>query len=103
MKTKKTRPVVPIGDSVIKQIDPKKLSQRHIHKFSFPGKTTGGIAEAVDSIAVASDPSHVIIHTGTNNLPTESAQSSVGEIKSLVLVEHWSLRYSLQRRYQRRF
>ena len=76
-----------IGDSVIKHIDPKNLSPRHVHKFSYPGKTTGEIAEAVDSIAVVSDPSHVIIHTGTNNLPTESAESCVTEVKSLTLKE----------------
>ena len=81
----KTRPIVLIGDSVIKHIDPKKLSQRHVHKFSYPGKTTAKIAEAVDNIAVASDPSHVIIHTGTNNLPSESVDSCVADIKSLVL------------------
>ena len=73
-----------IGDSVIKYIDPKKLSQRcDVDKFSYPGKTTGEIAEAVDSIAVASDSFHVIIHTGTNNLRTESAESCVAEIKKL--------------------
>ena len=82
----KTRPIVLIGDSMIKHIDPKKLSQRHVHKFAYPGKTTAEIAEAVDNIAVASaDPSHVIIHTGTNNLPSESADSCVADIKSLVL------------------
>ena len=82
----KTRPIVLIGDSMIKHIDPKKLSQRHVHKFSYPGKTTAEIAEAVDNIAVASaDPSHVIIHTGTNNLPSESADSCVADIKNLVL------------------
>ena len=74
-----------IGDSVIKHIDPKKLLQRHVHKFSYPGKTTGEIVEAVDNIAVASDPSNVIIHTGTNNLQSESADSSVADIRSLVL------------------
>ena len=74
-----------IGDSMIKHIDPKKLLQCHVHKFSYPGKTTGEIAEAVDNIAIASDPSHVIIHTGTNNLPAESVNSWVADIKSLVL------------------
>ena len=74
-----------IGDSMIKHIDPKKLSQRRVHKFSYPGKTAGEIAEVVDSIAVASDPSHVLIHTGTNNLPSESAESCVTEIKNLAL------------------
>ena len=78
----KTKPIVLIGDLVIQLIDPKKLSQRRVHKFSYPGKTTGEIAEVVDSIAVASDPSHAIIYTGTNNLPSESAISCVTEIKN---------------------
>ena len=86
MKSKKQlRPIVLNGNSVIKHIDPKTLSQRHIHKFSYPWKTTGETAEAVDSIAVASGRSPVIIHTGTNNLSTESAESCVAEIKSLAL------------------
>ena len=59
----------------------KRLSQRRVHNFSDPG----GIAEVVDSIAVASDPSPVIIHTGTNNRPSESAESCVTEIKKLAL------------------
>ena len=63
----KTKPIVLIGDSIIKHIDPKKLSQRRGHKFSYPGKTAGEIAEVVDNIAVSSDLSHVIIHTETNN------------------------------------
>ena len=58
---------------MIKHIDPKNLSQRHVYKFSYPGKTTGEIAEAVDNIAIVSNPSHVIIHTGTNNLPASGA------------------------------
>ena len=62
----------------------KRLSQRRVHNFSYPGKT-GEIAEVVDSIAVASDPSPVIIHTGTNNRPSESAESCVTEIKKLAL------------------
>ena len=81
----KTKPIVLIGDSMIKHIDLKKLFQRHVHKFSYPGKTTGEIAEAVDNIAIASDPSHVILHTGTNNLLAESVDSWVANIKSLVL------------------
>ena len=80
----KTKPIVLIGDSMIKHIDPKKLSQRQVHKFSYPGKTTGEIAEAVDNIAITSDPSHIIIHTGTNNLLAESVDSCLADIKSLV-------------------
>ena len=56
-----------------------------MHKFSYPVETAGEIHEVVDSIAVASDPSHVIIHTETNNLPSESAESCVTEIKNLAL------------------
>ena len=37
------------------------------------------------SIAVAFDPSPVIIHTGTNNLSSESAESCVTEIKNLAI------------------
>ena len=37
------------------------------------------------SIAVALDPSPVIIHTGTNNLSSESAESCVTEIKNLAI------------------
>ena len=80
----KTKPIVLIEDSVIKHRS-KKLSQGRVHKFLYPGKTVGEIAEVLDSIAVASDPSHVIIHTGTNNLPSESAESCVTEIKNLAL------------------
>ena len=36
-------------------------------------------------IAVAFDPSPVIIHTGTNNLSSESAESCVTEIKNLAI------------------
>ena len=43
------------------------------------------MAEAVGSITVATDPSHVIIHTGTNNLPADSAESCAVKIKSLEL------------------
>ena len=69
----RARPIVLIGDSVIKHIDQNKLSKRHVHKLSYPRKTTSEIAEAVDNIPVACDPSCVIIHTGTDNLPSESA------------------------------
>ena len=43
-------------------------------------KTNGEIGKAVENIIIASDPSHVIIHTGTNNLPAESADSFVTDI-----------------------
>ena len=43
------------------------------------------MAEAVGSITVATHPSHVIIHTGTNNLPMDSAESCAAKIKSLAL------------------
>ena len=51
----------------------KYLSHQRIYKFSYLGKTTGETAEAVDNITVATDPPDVIIHTGTNNLPTDFA------------------------------
>ena len=49
----------------------KYLSHQLIYKFSYLGKTTSEKAEAVDNIAVATDPPDVTIRTGTNNLPTD--------------------------------
>ena len=46
----KTKPIVLIGDSIIKHTDRKKLFQRRVQKFLYPGKTAGGIAKVADSI-----------------------------------------------------
>ena len=81
----KARSLTPIGDLVIKHVDPKKFSQQHVHKFSDPGKKIDEMGEVVNSIAVVTNQSHIIIHTGTNNLPTDSTESCAAKIKNLAL------------------
>ena len=66
----KARSVIVIGDTVIKHVDKKTFLNNMCSNFYNPGKRQA--AEAVDSITVATDSSNVIIHTGPNNLPTDS-------------------------------
>ena len=77
------KPIVIIGDSIIKNIDPKRLSKKPVRKFTYPGKTADQISEEVMSINVNGDPAHVIVHAGTNNLPTDSAQRCAEKIVDL--------------------
>ena len=51
----------------------------------YPGKTSGEICREVDSIHIDVDPSHVIIHSGTNNLPSDSVESCVSKTENLAL------------------
>ena len=76
--------IVIIGDSIIKHINPRKLSRRPVKKFTYPGKTCEEITELVDNIVVNDDPSHVIIHCSTNNLTTDPAEVCVDKLKNLV-------------------
>ena len=77
------KPIVIIGDSKIKNIDPRRLSKKPVRKFTYPGKTADQISEEVTSINVSGDPAHVIVHAGTNNLPTDSAQRCAEKIVNL--------------------
>ena len=77
------KPIVIIGDSIIKNIDPRRLSKKPVRKFTYPGKTADQISEEVMSINVNGDPAHAIVHAGTNNLPTDSAQRCAEKIVDL--------------------
>ena len=77
------KPIVIIGDSIIKHINPKKLSRRPVRKFTYPSKTCEEIAECIDSINVNDDPFQVIIHCGTNNLTTDQAEVCVDKPRAL--------------------
>ena len=57
-----------IGDSLIKNIDPQKLTKKTVDKRMYPGKTSDQKCHEVDSIHIDVEPSHVIVHSGTNNL-----------------------------------
>ena len=77
-------PIVIIGDSIIKDIIPEKLSRKPVKKYKFAGKTAEEISEQLDSIQLQENPSHVIIHAGTNNLRTDTAKTCATKIGKLV-------------------
>ena len=76
--------IVIIGDSIVKHINPTKLSKRKVHKFTYPGKTASEINNEVNTIDLNQAPSHVIVHAGTNNIPLQSVGECVNDIENLV-------------------
>ena len=82
-QSKNHKPVILIGDSIIKHIDPKKLSRKTVYKYTYPDKTCEEINKAVGDMHTKLDPSHVIVHCGTNNLVIDSADVCVTKIKDL--------------------
>ena len=75
--------VIIIGDSIVKNIQPRKLTRKKVHKYTFPGKTADEIEKEINFDNLKSIPSHVIIHVGTNNLPLESATECAQKIEKL--------------------
>ena len=63
-----------IGDSIVKHIDPRKLTRKKVHKFTYPGKTIENIEKELNHINIQSPPSHVIVDAGTNNILTDSTE-----------------------------
>ena len=75
-------PIILIGDSIVKNINPRKISKIRVVKRTFPGKN----AEEIKS---EPNPSHVIIHAGTNNIPNDTVGECVENIENLAnCVEH---------------
>ena len=74
--------VVIIGDSLIKNIDPQKHTKKIVDKRMYPGKTSDQIFHEVDSIHIDVEPSHLIILSGTNNLPSDSVESCVSKTEN---------------------
>ena len=77
--------IIVIGDSLIKNIQPRKLTKKNVHKYTFPGKTADEIENEINLDNSKAIPSHVIIHAGTNNLPTESATVCANKIERLAV------------------
>ena len=77
--------VLIIGDSLIKNIDSQKLTKKTVDKRMYPGKTSDQICQEVHSIHMDVEPSHVIVHSGTNNLPSDSVESCVSKTENLAL------------------
>ena len=81
--------VVLIGDSIIKNIIPQKLSRKKVRKFTYPGKSAEGIESEIRNIDNASiSPSHVIIHCGTNNFPIDQSNACLNKIEKLCSTVH---------------
>ena len=76
-------PIILIGDSMIKNINPRKISRRQIIKRTFPGKTAEEIKHEINTISPETAPSHIIIHAGTNNLPKNSMSETVKHVEEL--------------------
>ena len=77
--------IILIGDSIIKQINPRKLTKKKVNKYTYHGRTSGEIEAELGTIKNNSTPSHVIIHAGTNDISVESAEVCAKKIESLVL------------------
>ena len=81
-----------IGDSIIKNVSPLKLSKRKVSKFTYPGKTTIEITNELAKINIKPDPSYVVIDAGTNDVPVESIDECVGNMeKPITLLNRNSL------------
>ena len=84
-KNSKSKPnILLIGDSMIKDINPHKLSKSSVRKLTYPGKRAEEIADQIESAHVHSPPTEVIIHAGTNNLITDSSRECFDHIQSLI-------------------
>ncbi|CAB4019641.1 Hypothetical predicted protein [Paramuricea clavata] len=77
--------IVLIGDSIVKHIDPRKLTKKKVYKFTYPGKTAEDIEKELNIINIQSSPSHVIVHAGTNNIPIDSTKVCSKKLERLVI------------------
>ncbi len=75
--------IVLIGDSMIKNIIPEKMTQRKVYKYTYSGKTADQIASEVENINLPETPSHVIIHAGTNDLSRDSSNDCIVSIENV--------------------
>jgi hypothetical protein len=54
-----------------------------VHKFTYPGKSADEIEFEIRSIDQNLAPSHVILHCGTNNLPTDDPNVCIKKLEDL--------------------
>ena len=84
-RLRRDAPIMLIGDSIIKDIIPDKLSKRNVTKYLYSGKTTEEISRKLDHVKMVPPPLHVIIHVGTNNLPLDSAEDTATKVEQLAV------------------
>lgn len=66
-----------------KHIQPRKLTNKNVHRYTFPGKTADKIENEINLDGLKAIPSHAIIHAGTNTLRTESPTIYANKIEKL--------------------
>ena len=88
-KNGKLKPnILLIGDSIIKDLNPHKLSKSSVRKLTYPGKRAEEIANLVSSAHIKFPPTEVILHAGTNNLMTDSSKECFNNIQLLAAKGH---------------
>ena len=72
------------GDSMVKNIKGWLLSRRkHVRTYTFPGATTEEMEIFLKPL-IARKPEEIILHTGTNDLSSKTAEQVTGNILKLV-------------------
>jgi len=81
-----TGKILLIGDSIIKDIKPSKMSKNEVIKKTFPGKNIEHITENIESdlADTLSETNKVIIHVGTNNLQSDSDEDIKCKYNNLI-------------------
>ena len=81
---KKPRPsIIVTGDSMIKNIKGWLMSRRKpVHTYSFPGATTEDMEFFLKPL-IARKPEEIVLHIGTNDLSSYSAEQVTGNIMKL--------------------
>ena len=78
--------VVLIGDSIIKNIVPQKLTGKKVYKFTYPGRKVEEIDQEIQNKCSNTEAWNVMIHCGTNNITTDTANVCASKIEQLVVL-----------------
>ena len=68
---------------MIKHVDPKKFSKKKVYKYTYTGETAESISAKMSDLNAQIQPSHAIIHVGTNNIPIDSTEDCALKIGNL--------------------
>ncbi|CAB3989125.1 Hypothetical predicted protein, partial [Paramuricea clavata] len=77
--------IVIIGYSIVKHIFPTNLSEKKVQKFTYLGKTASEINNKPNTIEPNLTPCHVVVHAGTNNIPSQSVDECINDIEELIV------------------
>ena len=66
---KEKKDILIIGDSIVKHLDPKKISDRQTDIHCLPGARCDEISAELSELLKKKHYSHIFLHTGTNYIP----------------------------------